>query len=340
MSIFRKKWNVFHNEKIRENFKKHNLSVNYNEDLKKYTISSMDKHGKSYDLIDVDSEGKLKGRDIKLDDANSIFYDYVNTVQHINNNNGFLKRDFGVREQTTVDFYGYGFALMSRREHINIQNSVFQGDDDNIRNYDLYINSVYGTSNYKLKLPLSVDKNSDVTVIDKVEMSLNSMDKEIWLLNQKKFEEAEAEKAKVVLDKPFVQEKFKEYNIDCEYNKVTGNYDLYSRKLDYKDEKYKIISCDKKGKVDGHDLYLQDDDSDFYNYVENLQTLKSDVKYKNWNFEFNAERVAKIRELTKPIDAEVENNTYLLEKQARFEKVISKLTNQLSENKENFEQEL
>lgn len=43
MSIFRKKPNLFDNEKIQENFKKHNLSVDYNKKLDEYMISTMDK---------------------------------------------------------------------------------------------------------------------------------------------------------------------------------------------------------------------------------------------------------------------------------------------------------
>ena len=162
----------------------------------------MDKHGGYYNLITVDDEGKFKGRNIKLEDSDSIFYDYVNTVQHIKNNNGFLKNDFYEKE--------------------------------------------------------------------------------------------------------------------------------YSRKLDYKDEKYKIISCDKKGKVDGYDLYLQDENSEFYNYVEDLQTIKSDSKYKNFNFEFNAERVLKVRELTKPASMEIEDkdDVDLSIKQACFENIIRKMTEQ------------
>lgn len=136
------------------------------------------------------------------------------------------------------------------------------------------------------------------------------------------------------LYEPFVQEKFNECNIEYEYNRTTDNYDLYSRKLDYKDEKYKIISCDRKGKVDGYDLYLQDEDSEFYNYVEDLQTIKSDSKYKNFNFEFNAERAAKVRELTKPSNAVVEDedanedDVELSIKQACFENIIRKMTEQ------------
>ena len=151
---------------------------------------------------------------------------------------------------------------------------------------------------------------------------------ELWIMNHKRFNEKRAKESKVVLDEPLVQKKFKDYNIDYEYNNTTGNYDLYSRKLDYKDEKYKIISCDKKGKVDGYDLYLQDENSEFYNYVEDLQTIKSDSKYKNFNFEFNAERVLKVRELTKPASMEIEDkdDVDISEEQARFEAVIRKLS--------------
>ena len=114
------------------------------------------------------------------------------------------------------------------------------------------------------------------------------------------------------------------------FQETTGNYDLYSRKLDYKEEKYKIISCDKKGKVDGYDLYLQDENSEFYNYVEDLQTIKSDSKYKNFNFEFNAERAVKVRELTKlsNVVVEDEDDVDLSIKQACFENIIRKMTEQ------------
>ena len=90
--------------------------------------------------------------------------------------------------------------------------------------------------------------------------------------------------------------------------------------------KFKQIYC--IGKVDGYDLYLQDEDSEFYNYVEDLQTIKSDSKYKNFNFEFNAERAAKVRELTKPSNAVVEDedDVDLSIKQACFENIIRKMT--------------
>lgn len=96
--------------------------------------------------------------------------------------------------------------------------------------------------------------------------------------------------------------------------------------------KFKQIYC--IGKVDGYDLYLQDEDSEFYNYVEDLQTIKSDSKYKNFNFEFNAERAAKVRELTKPSNAVVEDedanedDVELSIKQACFENIIRKMTEQ------------
>lgn len=147
-----------------------------------------------------------------------------------------------------------------------------------------------------------------------------------------------SKESQVVLDEPFVQEKFNECNIEYEFNNVTCNYDLYSRKLDYKDERYKIISCDGKGKVEGYDLYLEDNDSEFYSYVENLQIFRSDAKYKNFNFEFNAERAAKVHELAKPISTEVKDDTEFLNRQACFEETINRLTVQLAENKENFEQ--
>lgn len=136
----------------------------------------------------------------------------------------------------------------------------------------------------------------------------------------------ESEKVAGGLDK----DTFNEHSKSKKYNDILK----YSRKLDYKDEKYKIISCDRKGKVDGYDLYLQDEDSEFYNYVEDLQTIKSDSKYKNFNFEFNAERAAKVRELTKPSNAVVEDedanedDVELSIKQACFENIIRKMTEQ------------
>ena len=329
MSIFRKKLNLFDNEKIQENFKKHNLSVNYNKKSDGYIISTMDKYGEIHNLIELDEKGMFHGSNIDLDDQNSIFYDYANTVQHIKNNKGFLKNDFSGKEKTDVNFDGYGINLITRGKHINVRHSLFQPDNDNIRKYDLNMLSTSGgLSGYRLELPLLIDKNSDITLIDKLETGLASIEKELWLMKHKRFNQKRANESKVILDEPFVQEKFNEYNIEYEYNKVTGDYDLYSRKLDYKDEKYKIISCNKKGKVDGHDLYLQDDDSEFYNYVEDLQEIKSDSKYKNWNFEFNVERAAKVRELTKSISPKIEDedDVDLSDEQARFEAVIKNLT--------------
>lgn len=61
MSIFRNKSNFFDNEKIQENFKKYNLSIDYDKKLDGYSISTMDKHGGYYNLITVDDEGKFKG---------------------------------------------------------------------------------------------------------------------------------------------------------------------------------------------------------------------------------------------------------------------------------------
>lgn len=123
---------------------------------------------------------------------------------------------------------------------------------------------------------------------------------------------------------------YRNINGNEKFKNFGSSYNAYSRKLDYKDEKYKIISCDKKGKVDGYDLYLQDEDSEFYNYVEDLQTIKSDSRYKNFNFEFNAERAAKVRELTKPSNAVVEDedDVDLSIKQACFENIIRKMTEQ------------
>lgn len=67
------------------------MSVDYNKKLDGYIISTMDKYGRSHNLVTVDDDGKFHGRNIDLDDQNSIFYDYANTVQYIKNNNGFLK---------------------------------------------------------------------------------------------------------------------------------------------------------------------------------------------------------------------------------------------------------
>ena len=64
MSIFRKKSNLFDNEKIQENFKKYNLSVDYDKKLDGYIISTMDKYGISHNLVTVDDDGKFKGRNI------------------------------------------------------------------------------------------------------------------------------------------------------------------------------------------------------------------------------------------------------------------------------------
>lgn len=78
-------------------------------------------------------------------------------------------------------------------------------------------------------------------------------------------------------------------------------------------------------------IILQDEDSEFYNYVEDLQIIKSDSKYKNFNFEFNVERAAKVRELTKPSSAVVEYEVDLSEEQARFETVIRNLSRPMLE---------
>lgn len=252
-------------------------------------------------------------------------------MQYIQNNNGYLKNDWYEKEKTDVDFNNNGFKLTTPSKYIYVSHSVFQPDNDNIRKYDVNVLRIGGLTSYNLNLPLVIDKNNDITLIDKLETGLAPMDKELWLMNHKRFNEKKAKESKVILDEPFVKEKFKECNIDYEYNNTTGNYDLYSRKLDYKDEKYKIISCDKKGKVDGYDLYLQDEDSEFYNYVEDLQIIKSDSKYKNFNFEFNVECAAKVRELTKPSSAVVEDEVDLSEEQARFETVIRNLSRPMLE---------
>lgn len=158
MSIFRKKTNLFDNEKIQENFKKHNLSVDYNKKLDGYMISTMDKYGISHNLVTVDDDGKFHGRNINLDDQNSIFYDYANTVQHIKNNNGFLKNDWYEKEKTDVKFYGDGFNLETKSKYVFVKHSVFQPDNDNIRKYDVNIVTNGGLPGYRLKLPFRTVK--------------------------------------------------------------------------------------------------------------------------------------------------------------------------------------
>lgn len=252
------------------------------------------------------------------------------TLKRLDDNN--FKRSFN---ELTGEYTLYSTIPDKNGNEVELIN-YYDYDDSPaiIRKYDVNIVTNGGLPGYRLKLPLLIDKNNDISLIDKLETGLAPMDKELWLMKKKIVSEKISKESQVVLDEPFVQEKFNECNIEYEYNRTTDNYDLYSCKLDYKDEKYKIISCDKKGKVDGYDLYLQDEDSEFYNYVEDLQTIKSDSKYKNFNFEFNVERAAKVRELTKPSNAVVEDedanedDAELSIKQACFENIIRKMTEQ------------
>lgn len=82
---------------------------------------------------------------------------------------------------------------------------------------------------------------------------------------------------------------FTESNIKAVYNEENDNYDIISTCPDYKGEEYKIISCDKNGIVETNtydmDLDLMSDYPNFYGHVQNLQALKSNEKYKD--FELN-----------------------------------------------------
>jgi hypothetical protein len=82
---------------------------------------------------------------------------------------------------------------------------------------------------------------------------------------------------------------FNENNIKAVYNEENDNYDIISTCPDYKGEEYKIISCDKNGIVETNtydmDLDLMSDYTNFYGHVQNLQALKSNEKYKD--FELN-----------------------------------------------------
>ena len=88
---------------------------------------------------------------------------------------------------------------------------------------------------------------------------------------------------------PRVINDFKENNIKAVYNEENDNYDIISTRPNYKGEEYKILSCDKNGIVETNaydmDLDLMSDYSTFYGYVQNLQALKADEKYKD--FEMN-----------------------------------------------------
>lgn len=86
---------------------------------------------------------------------------------------------------------------------------------------------------------------------------------------------------------PRVINDFKENNIKAVYNEENDNYDIISTRPNYKGEEYKILSCDKNGIVETNtydmDLDLKNDYSNFYGYVQNLQVLRSNEKYKNFD---------------------------------------------------------
>ena len=86
---------------------------------------------------------------------------------------------------------------------------------------------------------------------------------------------------------PRVINDFKENNIKAVYNEENDNYDIISTRPNYKGEEYKILSCDKNGIVETNaydmDLDLMSDYSNFYGYVQNLQALRSNEKYKNFD---------------------------------------------------------
>ena len=84
---------------------------------------------------------------------------------------------------------------------------------------------------------------------------------------------------------PRVINEFNENNIKAVYNEENDNYDIISTKHDYNGEEYKILSCDKNGIVETNaydmDLDLMSDYPTFYGYVQNLQALRSNDKYKD-----------------------------------------------------------
>lgn len=86
---------------------------------------------------------------------------------------------------------------------------------------------------------------------------------------------------------PRVINDFNENNIKAVYNEENDNYDIISTRPNYKGEEYKILSCDKNGIVETNaydmDLDLMSDYSNFYGYVQNLQALRSNEKYKNFD---------------------------------------------------------
>ena len=88
---------------------------------------------------------------------------------------------------------------------------------------------------------------------------------------------------------PRVISDFKENNIKAVYNEENDNYDIISTRPNYKGDEYKIIFCDKNGIVETNaydmDLDLMSDYSTFYGHVQNIQALRSNEKYKD--FELN-----------------------------------------------------
>lgn len=88
---------------------------------------------------------------------------------------------------------------------------------------------------------------------------------------------------------PRVINEFTESNIKAVYNEENDNYDIISTCPDYKGEEYKIISCDKNGIVETNaydmDLDLMSDYPNFYGHVQNIQALRLNEKYKD--FEMN-----------------------------------------------------
>ena len=100
-----------------------------------------------------------------------------------------------------------------------------------------------------------------------------------------------------VINLPRIKEDFSEYNIYTVYNEEHDNYDIMSKKPDYKGEEYKIITCDKNGiskNEESYDIDLKLTDPDnynFYNYVSTLQTLKSDEKYKDFGVSYHGETI-------------------------------------------------
>lgn len=86
---------------------------------------------------------------------------------------------------------------------------------------------------------------------------------------------------------PRVINDFKENNIKAVYNEENDNYDIISTRPNYKGEEYKILSCDKNGIVETNaydmDLDLMSDYPNFYGHVQNLQALRSNEKYKDFD---------------------------------------------------------